>query len=71
MTIVKRKGYPDITNKDLKPINEIEIEMTPINPVRHEVRGARPVQLPDLIIIAHNPEFGERIKTTIIGDEDD
>jgi hypothetical protein len=71
MTIIKRQGYPDITDEDLKQISYIHLEMTPINPVRHEWKGPKPMVLPDLIVIAHIPETRECIKTTIVGDEYD
>ena len=68
---IKRQGYPDITDEDMKPLGEIKIEMTPINPVRHVKQGPMPIQLPDLIVIAHTSEVRERTKTTIVGEEDD
>jgi len=71
MTVIKRLGYPDITDEDLKPIDEVQLEITPINPVRHECKGPKSAVLPDLIIIAHIPETTECIKTTIVGDDDD
>jgi hypothetical protein len=86
MTTIKRQGYPDITDEDLKPIGEIKLEMTPINPVRHEWKGPKPIVLPDLIagelLLKErvgegyiNPRgligYPKSIITTIVGDEDD
>jgi hypothetical protein len=86
MTTIKRQGYPDITDEDLLPISEIKLEMTPINPVRHEWKGPKPIVLPDLMAGefrvkervgegCFNPrgsiDYPKSIKTTIVGDEDD
>ncbi|MCK9567848.1 hypothetical protein M0R72_02710 [Candidatus Pacearchaeota archaeon] len=84
MTTIKRQGYPDITDEDLKPISEILLEMTPITPVRHERKGPMPVVLPDLIayqllecngVGVVNPRgligAPKIVKTVIVGDEDD
>jgi hypothetical protein len=84
MIVIKREGYPDITEDDLHPANEIVIEMTPINPERHIWKGPKPEVLPDLLggefrIVERigigfiNPRalsgHPRAIRTVIVGDE--
>jgi hypothetical protein len=60
MTVIKREGFPDITDEDLQPIDGMKIEIKP---------GEMRERIGDGII---NPRgISKATKTVIVGDQDD
>lgn len=68
MTVIKRKGFQDVNEKDLKPINEIMLEIKHINPSRELRHTFKFEAFPDLIVF--EPASVYKVKTVIIGDDD-